>query len=333
MSLVSQFNGKKVLVVGDVMLDRFIWGRSERISPEAPVPVVQVEKESYFPGGAANVARNLVPFAGENGRVYVCGHIGEDSAGRVLAESLAESGVETTTLHRDNDFPTICKTRVLAQQQQVVRIDQEQRSELTSLIEDSIIDSLRPVITQVDAMVLEDYSKGFLSQNLVNRLIKEALDAEVLVTVDPHPGSKTQWNNVYAVKPNRKEAFIAAELRDDHPQCHPTEDKYLLEAGKRLQNKWGCKVILITLGEQGMMLLEEGREPHFIETRSKEVFDVSGAGDTAIAIFTLALCSGGDPKSAAELANLASGRVVGKLGTAALTKEELIELEQASPIS
>jgi len=327
--ILEQFSGKKILVVGDVMLDRFIWGRSERISPEAPVPVVRVEKESYFPGGAANVARNLVPFTGDSGRVYVCGHVGDDSAGRVLAESLSESGVETTTLYRDSSFPTICKTRVLAQQQQVVRIDQEERSNLNSQEEEALLDQLRPVMQQADGVILEDYSKGFLSQNFADTLVQEANTAGAVVTVDPHPGSTTNWNHVYAVKPNRKEAFIAAEIRDEHPTCHPLKDHALAEVGKRLLSAWDIEVLLITLGEQGMMLFESEQKPFFIETSAKEVFDVSGAGDTAIAFFTLALCAGWNPRKSAELANLASGRVVGKLGTAALSKEELADIENA----
>ena len=320
--LVTGFSNLNILVLGDVMLDRFIWGNVDRISPEAPVPVVQVEKENFYPGGAANVARNLAPFAKD---VFACGLIGMDSNGDTLQQTLSESGIICTRMVRDAEFDTICKTRVIAQHQQVVRIDRERRRNLRNEQVQGILENIRTMTGQIDAIILEDYAKGFLDSRLVEGVTRIASEAGLVITVDPNPRNPLPYHGVTAVKPNRRETFEIAGMTDvPHPHPHPLADENLIAAGRRLQGLWDAPNVLVTLGEQGMLLLSHDEEPHHIPTRAKEVFDVSGAGDTAIALFTLALAAGHNPTLAAEIANHASSRVVGKLGTAIVTPEDFV---------
>lgn len=318
--LITDFSRLNILVLGDVMLDRFIWGNVERISPEAPVPVVHVEKEDFYPGGAANVARNLAPFAKD---VFACGLIGMDANGDTLQQSLSDSGIICSRMVRDPDFNTICKTRVIAQHQQVVRIDREHQRSLNHEQVEGILENIRTTAGQLDAIILEDYAKGFLDARLVEGVTRIASEAELVITVDPNPRNPLPYHGVTAVKPNRKETFEIAGMSDgQHPHLHPLADKNLIKAGRKLQGIWDTPNVLVTLGEQGMLLFSHDEEPHHIPTRAKEVYDVSGAGDTAIALFTLALAAGHSPALAAEIANHASSRVVGKLGTAIVTPED-----------
>ena len=314
------FSDLSILVLGDVMLDRFIWGNVDRISPEAPVPVVHVEKEDFYPGGAANVARNLAPFAKD---VFVCGLIGMDGNGDTLQQTLNEAGVICTRMVRDPEFDTICKTRVIARQQQVVRIDRERRRALSREQVEGILQNVQAMAGQIDGIILEDYAKGFLDTRLVEGITRIAKQTGLVITVDPNPRNPLPYHGVTAVKPNRKEAFEIAGMTDGlHPHPQPLVDKALLQAGRKLQGIWDTPNVLITLGEQGMLLLAQDEDPRHIPTSAKEVFDVSGAGDTAIALFTLALAAGKNPLRAAEIANHASSRVVGKLGTAIVTPED-----------
>jgi rfaE bifunctional protein kinase chain/domain len=320
--LVESFRSKRLLVIGDVMLDKFIWGNVTRISPEAPVPVVRVRKESIYPGGAANVARNLVPFAGE---VSISGLVGEDENGGVLAGVLEEGHIRTDGVLKSAEYPTIAKTRVVARQQQVVRIDHERQMELTEGQVDELARFLGERVKDLDGVIFEDYGKGFLTQTTVDRLVPIAREAGLTITVDPSSGNFLEWEGVTAIKPNRLEAFQITGLPESPPTEDPMEDEALLEVGGELLDRWGTEILKITLGELGMMLFERDKPPYHIHTRAQSVFDVSGAGDTAIAVFTLALCAGASAQEAAELSNHASGVVVGKLGTATLTPEELLE--------
>ncbi|MEM7145312.1 MAG: PfkB family carbohydrate kinase [Verrucomicrobiota bacterium] len=320
--LVAGFRGKRLLVFGDVMLDRFIWGNVSRISPEAPVPVVQVGKESIYPGGAANVARNLVPFAGE---VSISGLVGDDENGGVLSGVLEEGKIRTDGVIRSPGYATITKTRIIARQQQVVRIDHESPAELTEGQVEELAEFLSKRAGDLDGVILEDYGKGFLTQGTVDRLVPIAREAGLVITVDPSSGNFLEWEGVTAIKPNRLEAFQITGVPESPPTDDPMTDEALLEVGGELLDRWGTDMLKITLGEQGMMLFERDQPPFHIDTRAQAVFDVSGAGDTAIAIFTLALCAGASAQEAAELSNHASGVVVGKLGTATLTPEELLE--------
>jgi D-glycero-beta-D-manno-heptose-7-phosphate kinase len=302
------------------MLDQFVWGKVGRISPEAPVPVVEVTGESFYPGGAANVARNLREFVRA---VAVVGMFGSDRGGRQLGELLAEQKIETKNAVEDPQFLTIVKTRIIARNQQVVRVDREQPQSPSPAQVSAVVRDVKRQLNRTDAVIFEDYGKGFLAGDLVRRICNDALEAGKIVTGDPNPHHPVDWKNVTAVKPNRTEAFLAAGLPASDPAATAIKDKPLLKAGEILLKKWQTKLLLITLGEQGMMLFERGKKPHHIPTKARQVFDVSGAGDTAIALFTLALCCDATPLEAADIANHASAVVVGKIGTATVTPEEL----------
>ncbi len=319
-TLMDAFSRQRILVIGDIMLDRFIWGSVSRISPEAPVPVVEVQRESFYPGGAANVARNLTPF---EPTVDLIGLIGGDDNGRLLREVLTENGIGVNHLIEIPEFTTISKTRVVARHQQVVRIDRERRTRPTAEQIERLTSELASVAPELDGLIIEDYGKGLVTQELVDAICAIARDAGVKVTVDPNPKNPIRWAGVSTVKPNRIEAFQEAGVEDTHDERPPLEDPALREVGDRLLEKWESEHVLITLGEQGMLLVSRETEPFHIPTMAQEVFDVSGAGDTAIAVFTLALCAGADPRMAARLSNQASGIVVGKLGTAPIEKAEL----------
>ena len=320
-ALFDAFADQRLVVIGDVMLDRFIWGSVSRISPEAPVPVVEVQRESFYPGGAANVARNLTPF-GVN--VDLVGFLGTDENGQLLRRVLDDNGIAAGHLVELDGFTTIAKTRVVARQQQVVRIDRERKTRPTENQVAQLAAELRELAPSLDGIIIEDYGKGLITQALVDEITAIAKDAGVIVTVDPNPKNPIHWSGVSTVKPNRIEAFQEAGIEDSHDGSPPLEDPALLEVGQRLLEKWESENVLITLGEQGMLLVSHDRDPFHIPTRAQEVFDVSGAGDTAIAVFTLALCAGADPRTAADLSNHASGIVVGKLGTTPIERDELV---------
>lgn len=319
--ILAQATGKRITVIGDLMLDEFVWGKVGRISPEAPVPVVEVTGESFYPGGAANVARNLREFIAG---VSVIGTVGRDAGGQQLLDLLREQKVDTALVIEDPEFRTIKKTRIVARHQQVVRVDREQFREPSAAQVEQLAVNLRRVLPDFDAVIFEDYGKGFLSERLVRQLSAEVNAAGKIATADPNPRQALAWKNLTAVKPNRSEALAAAGLAATDPIDPPTDDDALLEAGNRLIKIWDTRLLLITLGEQGMMLFERGKAPHHIPTKARQVFDVSGAGDTAIALFTLALCCDATPTEAAEIANHASAVVVAKLGTATVTPHELV---------
>ena len=318
--LLAGFAGKRILVIGDLMLDEFIWGRVSRISPEAPVPVVDVTGESYYPGGAANVARNVQEFTD---KVAVMGVAGADSHGRQLLELLEDSGIDTSGIQRDAAFLTTVKTRIIARNQQVVRVDRERRTPLTPEQTERARNHLDGVAAGLDAIIVADYGKGLLTQPLADYICRTARGHNKILTVDPHPHTSLSWQGATAIKPNRAEAFMAAGLPPSDPVAPVLSDQPLIEAGNRLLRLWKTGSVLITLGEHGMLLFQSGSQPYPTPTRAKDVFDVSGAGDTALAVFTLGLAAGATPAEAAELANCASGIVVGKLGTATVTAAEL----------
>ncbi|MDQ6654373.1 MAG: PfkB family carbohydrate kinase, partial [Verrucomicrobiota bacterium] len=297
---------KRLLVIGDLMLDEFVWGKVGRISPEAPVPVVEVTRESSYPGGAANVARNLREFVAGTA---VIGVFGNDRGGRELRRLLQEGGIDTAHAIEDPSFPTIVKTRIIARQQQVVRVDREQAAALSAAQVAKVVESVRAELPHIDAVIFEDYGKGFLTAELVEQVSGLASAAGKIITADPNPRHPVQWRNVTAVKPNRSEAFVAAGIPWSDPVEPPQEDAALLQVGAALLAQWDTEYLLITLGEQGMMLFERGGGTHHIGTKARQVFDVSGAGDTAIALFTLALCCGASARDAAEIANHASAVV------------------------
>ncbi len=319
---LQSLSSARILVIGDVMLDHFVWGNVRRISPEAPVPVVEVVREDLFPGGAANVARNLAAFTSHS---FIMGRVGSDSAAQQLRGLLETEGVSTDTLVVHDTLPTISKTRIAARQQQIVRVDRETLAPLSDGELAEVERIVRARLPELDALIIEDYGKGFITQPLVSMLTRLAQEANKLITVDPSPRNPLDWRGASLVKPNRLEAFAAAGIDDRHNAGHAARDPQLLEVGKRLLDKWQVPHVLVTLGEQGMIIFSADAPPHHIPTRAREVYDVSGAGDTAIALLTLALASGMNLHDAAEVANHASGIVVGKLGTATLTPAELLE--------
>ena len=317
--ILDTASAKRLLVVGDLMLDEFVWGNVARISPEAPVPVVEVQSESSYPGGAANVARNLREFSSS---VTMLGLVGSDTAGAKLTQLLLDEQIATEGLFTDPAVPTIVKTRIIAQRQQVVRVDREQLTAAGSSRAD-ILAKARDLVSQSDAVLIEDYGKGFLDQPFVDALLETAREHGILVTCDPNPKNPLEWPGISTIKPNRSEAFAAAGVPLT-PPFHPVEkDAALLKVGEILLNRWNAGSLLITLSEQGMMLFRRDHPPYHTPTRAREIFDVSGAGDTSISLYTLGIAAGATPEEAAEMANHAAGIVVGKLGTATCSREEL----------
>jgi D-beta-D-heptose 7-phosphate kinase/D-beta-D-heptose 1-phosphate adenosyltransferase len=303
LELIGRFAGKRMLAIGDLMLDEFVWGRVSRISPEAPVPVVKVTREAYYPGGAANVARNLREFTDATA---VAGMAGADAPGRRLIELLQTAGIDTEGVV------------------QVVRVDRERRAELSREQLERVAEYLDTAVAAADGIVVADYGKGFLNQALADEICRLARKHGKILTVDPHPHTSLAWRGATAIKPNRIEAFSAAGLPIAEPVEPACRDQALIEAAQRLRGLWQSTSLLVTLGEQGMLLFDGAAAPVHLPAQTHEVFDVSGAGDTAIAVFTLGLVSGATPAEAAELANRASGIVVGKFGTATVTPAELM---------
>ncbi len=319
--ILDRASSRRITVIGDLMLDEFVWGKVGRISPEAPVPVVEVTGESFYPGGAANVARNLREFVD---RVAIVGLLGKDRSGQQLRELLAEQKIDISNAVEEESFRTIVKTRIIARHQQVVRVDREQFTGPSARQIREVIAAVQKNIPETDAIIFEDYGKGFLTTELVSQIANDARSAGKIVAADPNPRRTVEWRGLTVIKPNRTEAFLAAGIPSRDLDIVPSQDTDLKRAGEALLKKWDTKYVLVTLGEHGMMLFQEQETPHYIPTKAKEVFDVSGAGDTAIALFTLGLACGATPTEAAEIANHGSAVVVSKLGTATVTRDELI---------
>jgi len=319
--ILSRASSRRITVIGDLMLDEFVWGKVGRISPEAPVPVVEVTGESFYPGGAANVARNLREFVDH---VAVIGMVGNDRSGFQLQELLAAQDIDTSNVVTDESFCTIVKTRIIALHQQVVRVDREKFVAPSAAQIAKAVAAVRNGIGETDAIIFEDYGKGFVTSELATQITGEARAAGKIVAADPNPQHPVNWQGVTVVKPNRAEAFLAAGIPWRDPDKARKKDVDIERAGQALLKQWETEYVLITLGEDGMMLFQKDEAPHYIPTKARQVFDVSGAGDTAIALFTLGLVCGGTAIEAAEIANHASAVVVSKLGTATVTRDELI---------
>jgi D-beta-D-heptose 7-phosphate kinase/D-beta-D-heptose 1-phosphate adenosyltransferase len=319
--ILDRAPSKRITVIGDLMLDEFVWGKVGRISPEAPVPVVEVTGESFYPGGAANVARNLREFVEG---VAVIGMLGKDRSGQQLRELLTAQNIDTSNAIADETFSTIVKTRIIALHQQVVRVDREKIVSPSPEQIAEVVAAIGHSIQKTDAIIFEDYGKGFVTTELVSQIVRDPRAAGKIVAADPNPRHSVDWRGVTLVKPNRAEAFLASGVPWREPDEAPVEDADLRRAGEALLQKWATKYVLVTLGEHGMMLFQQNEAPHYIPTKARQVFDVSGAGDTAIALFTLGLVCGATPIEAAEIANHGSAVVVSKLGTATVTRHELI---------
>ncbi len=319
-NLIRQFPRQNILVIGDVMLDHFLWGKVSRISPEAPVPVVEVQRESYFPGGAANVARNLRALGGH---VTVLGMIGDDSAGAELCDILGQQGVETHGLVVDPNRPTTLKTRIVAHHQQIVRFDRERIEPLSPASQRRLLENFETQLDNVTAVIFEDYGKGVLTQRLLDTMHARSKRQRKITAADPTARHLLKFTGLTAITPNRSEAFAAVGMTNTEPLDDVLRDEPLLRVGKKLLATWRPENLLVTLGEHGMCLFRRGKKPHHIPTVAQEVFDVSGAGDTAIAMLVLALAAGANAVEAAEASNHAAGVVVGKIGTATCSPAEL----------
>ena len=315
-NLLAKLPGKKILVVGDVMMDEYIWGRVDRISPEAPIPVVAFEKEGLKPGGAANVAANLHSLGAT---VRLAGVIGNDHAGERLLAAIAGAGIETTGLVKDSSRHTTVKTRVVAHHQQVVRIDREDSSEVRGAAAEVLAAYCEDAVAAVDAVLLSDYAKGVLSASLVSLIIQAAKKAGKVVTADPKPQNISRYQGITLVSPNAGEAMGATGL-----QASIRDDKGFENIAQTLRTKLGADYVLVTRSEAGMTLVDKKGADH-IHSHAVQVFDVTGAGDTVISTLTLGLAAGGSAKVSAALANLAAAVVVGEVGVQAITPLQLKE--------
>jgi D-beta-D-heptose 7-phosphate kinase/D-beta-D-heptose 1-phosphate adenosyltransferase len=312
---ISNFKNAKVLVIGDLILDEFLWGDVSRISPEAPVPVVWVKRESFMPGGASNVANNLRSLGAGT---YMVGVIGDDEHGAILKSELEQKGIDTRGMIADVSRPTTLKTRVVAHHQQVVRIDKENVNPLNNDVISRMIDHTKGIIDEMDAVIIEDYGKGVITPRLLKEIVPLARRKNKIISVDPKEENLKYYKGISLITPNNHEASRAVgfEIKDAVT---------LKKAGAAMLERFNCKIALITLGENGMAVFQKDRPMKHIPTVAQEVFDVSGAGDTVIACYTLALASGADPVQAAHISNCAAGIVVGKVGIAVVSPEELIE--------
>jgi D-glycero-beta-D-manno-heptose-7-phosphate kinase len=313
---------RRVVVVGDVMLDHFIWGNVSRISPEAPVPVVEFQRESFMPGGAANVARNLSALGVQTELFAV---VGRDDAAKSLERLLNDCRVDCRGLLAQGNRPTSIKTRVVAHRQQVVRVDRETRLDIDGPTTRHLLAMLEPVILAADAVIVGDYGKGVVTQELLKVLHSFCHARGVWLSIDPKPVHQLNLSGLSLITPNRKEAFEIANLPDRTRTLDPLQDEGLMRAADRLLTDLEPALLLITLGDQGMLLCQRNQRPFHIPTVAQEVFDVSGAGDTVIASFTLAIAAGASPVEAAIISNHAAGVVVGKVGTATVTPNELLQ--------
>ncbi|MBE9545992.1 MAG: D-glycero-beta-D-manno-heptose-7-phosphate kinase [Proteobacteria bacterium] len=302
----------KVLVVGDLMVDQFIWGKVSRISPEAPVPVVEVTSENFLLGGSANVLNNI---SSMGGNVHVTGIIGSDDMGRLLTDKLRKMNVDTGGVIVEHDRPTTVKTRIIAHHQQVVRFDRENKQSVS-------LDSVEKMVEYVEtigdlgAIVISDYSKGIVSKRLLKGVSEVISGRDIVVCIDPKQNDFSLYQGFDVITPNHHEAGRALGMEI------VSEDD-LINGGETLLERFGFKAVLITRGEDGMSLFENGAKNTHIPTVAREVFDVTGAGDTVVGVFALCMAAGATFKEAAVLANHAAGIVVGKVGTATVSQEEL----------
>lgn len=311
----------RIFVLGDVMLDQFVWGKVGRISPEAPVPVVEFERESFIPGGAANVARNLADL---HVSTQIMGAVGHDDAAAKLKDLLHAGHIGCSGLLSHDGRATSVKTRIVAARQQVVRIDRETRGDVSAAVTDELISTLETNLKRADALIIGDYAKGTVTQHLLDEAKRICRSRGVWLSVDPKPSHKLDLSGVSLLTPNRKEAFELAGVVDESFHETPSKDPLLLGVADKLLRELKPALLLITLGEQGILLCQRSQKPFHIPTVAQEVFDVSGAGDTVIASFTFAIATGASPIEAAVFSNHAAGVVVGKVGTATVQPKELL---------
>ena len=313
--IIEKLANQRILVLGDVMLDRYLWGTVSRISPEAPVPVVEVQSETHRLGGAANVAQNVLSL---DASPVLIGVVGDDDAAGKFRGVMEKAGVDQSKLIVDSSRKTTLKTRIIAHSQQVVRADEESVHELAGDACDAMRGTISSELDSCTAVIISDYGKGALPDSIVEATIRAAREKGVPVCVDPQDARMALYRGSTVVTPNSKQAGRGYGKRI-------TDDESLKEVGWGLRKRLDCDAVLITRGEFGMTLFEaSGRESHF-PAAAKKVFDVTGAGDTVVGVLCVALAAGAEPASAAFLANQAAGLVVGELGTASVTRAQLAE--------
>lgn len=313
-ALLDRFEGRRALVLGDAMLDRYLWGNVSRISPEAPVPVVEVESETFRLGGAANVAHNV---AALGALPLLVGLVGTDPTAAMLRDELESRGIDARGLVPDPGRPTSTKTRIVARHQQVVRADRESRDEVDPGTERRLLDFCRERLDGLGVCVISDYGKGVITRGLLEELLPELGRAGVPVCVDPKETHFFDYRGVSVITPNLLEAGAAfgRTLRTE---------QLLDEAGPALLARLGCRAVLVTRGEKGMSLFQEGEPRLDLPTVAREVFDVTGAGDTVVSVYAVALAAGATHPEAACLANHAAGIVVGEVGTATASRGQIL---------
>jgi len=329
-NIIHKFNRAKILVIGDLILDEYIKGSVERISPEAPVPVVWARERNFVPGGAANVAYNI---AALDGHATLLGVIGKDKNAQILCTELKKKKIDTAGIMIEPKRPTTVKTRIIAGHQQVVRIDWEHTDSLPEQINEKIIQFLQKNIDKFDAVIIEDYGKGVVNAGLLEKLVWLSAKNKKIITVDPKEEHFQYYRQVTSITPNCKELENAVrnlKIKDTANRFRMNSDQLFTDqdidlAAKEVMRYLNLESLLVTLGEQGMCLYEKSGRTTRIPTVAQEVFDVSGAGDTVISTFTLALSCGASKTEAAHLANFSAGIVVGKLGTAVTSRKELSE--------
>tara|TARA_B110000305_G_C19401158_1_gene620227 strand:- start:198 stop:1166 length:969 start_codon:yes stop_codon:yes gene_type:complete len=314
-AILNEIKKLKVLVIGDVMLDHYIWGDANRISPEAPVPVVSVNRDTYAPGGAANVALNL---AGLGAETYVAGWVGEDEPGDRLQALFKENKIELIPSFVSKDKTTILKTRVLVQNQQLCRLDRELQPKDYAVSEHSMIEDLIKKTEEVDVVILSDYSKGIIDQRVILNVQEAAQKANTFVAIDPKPRRPLRYKNINLLTPNRNEALQLAGI-DIGPHDRFPSSRVCLN----IWEKYRPEYLVVTLGSEGMLISEAGEITRQIPTSAQEVFDVSGAGDTVISALSLAMAAKVNIADSAAFANFAAGIVVGKIGTVPITADEI----------
>lgn len=313
--ILNRGRDRRVLVLGDVMLDEFIWGDVNRISPEAPVPVVNIKRESMHLGGAANVLANITALGAAGS---VVGVVGNDGAAEKIRAALRQNGGTQTDdmLITDDKRPTTIKTRIIAHNQMVVRADREHRGSVNGDVESEIVLAATAALSNADALVISDYDKGVITPRILSEVLPRAY-GRIPVLVDPKIRNFDSYRPATLLTPNHHEALRVMNLEED-------SDETLSSAARSIRNRLDCDAVLITRGERGMMLLEGDHDPVFVETAAREVFDVTGAGDTVIATLAVALAAGASMTEAAILANHAAGIVVAKLGTATASRSEIL---------
>ena len=310
---VDRFSGTRVLVIGDIIMDEYVWGDVSRISPEAPVPVVEVKRETQMLGGAANVIRNIATLGA---MPLLCGVIGDDFTGKEIFNKIKEMGLTTDGMIIERGRPTSIKTRVVAHSQQIVRFDREVKATIRPESIKKLIQFIKKNLDKLDAVVVSDYGKGVISGLLMSGLRELVKGSSIKIAVDPKVGNFEYYHEVNVITPNHHEAGAF---------CHIdiVDDKTLVKAGRQMLETLNCRSVLITRGRNGMTLFENGGEITHIPTVAKKVFDVTGAGDTVIGTFSLGVAAGLDLKSAAVLSNFAAGIVVGEVGTSTVIAEDL----------